>query len=362
MSAVEVEGVDHWFGAGGGRNQVLFGASIAVPPGQFVVMSGPSGSGKTTLLTLIGALRSVQSGRIRLLGRDLAGLDAAALVRARRDCGFIFQQHNLFEALTAYENVRMAMQLSQIAAGEMPRRGMEILERLGIAALRDAQPRALSGGQRQRVAIARALVNRPRIILADEPTAALDPASSREVVTLLKEMTRQHASTVLMVTHDPRILEAADRIVNLVDGRIVSDVVVRETVDICEFLTSVVAFERLGPTEIANIAQKMRPRRFAPGTTILRQGDEGDEFFLIGTGTVEVRIADAAGERRVAELGRGDFFGEAALISGEKRNATIVAREEVSTYVLGKADFRAAIDGSAPMREQLLRIFFQRHH
>src|SRR5262249_8380016 len=156
------------------------------------------------------------------------------LIAVRRNIGFIFQMHNLFDSLSAFENVKMAMHLGGCPAPEMRRRGTEILERLGLGHRIDHKPRALSGGQRQRVAVARALVNRPKLILADEPTAALDKDSGRIVVNLLKELTTREGSTVIMVTHDIRILELADRIVNMVDGTIKSDVVLRDAVMICE--------------------------------------------------------------------------------------------------------------------------------
>ncbi len=173
-AVVMVDALNHFYGEGVARNQVLFDNSIAIPPGQLVVMTGPSGAGKTTLLTVIGALRSVQEGRIEVLGRDLSHLAPHDLVAVRRGIGFVFQMHNLFDALTAYENVKMAMQLGHEPPSEMRRRGIGILERLGLGHRIDYKPRFLSGGERQRVAIARALVNRPRLILADEPTAALD--------------------------------------------------------------------------------------------------------------------------------------------------------------------------------------------
>ena len=175
---VYVERLNHHYGEGEARNQVLFGNSIEIGPGQLVIMTGPSGSGKTTLLSLIGALRSVQEGTIRILDRDLTGLARQELVAVRRNLGFIFQAHNLFDSLSAYENVKMAMQLGDCPASAMREQGMAMLERLGIGHRADYKPRLLSGGQRQRVAVARALVNRPKLVLADEPTASLDKESS----------------------------------------------------------------------------------------------------------------------------------------------------------------------------------------
>jgi putative ABC transport system ATP-binding protein len=221
---VRVAGLNHAFGQGEAKNQVLFDIALEIAAGQIVVLSGPSGAGKTTLLTLIGALRTVQEGRIAVLGRELSQLGRRELAAIRRNIGFVFQTHNLFDALSAYENVKMAMQLSAHSPQEMRRRGVAILEALGLGHRIDYKPRALSTGESQRVAIARALVNRPRLILADEPTAALDRASTFKVLDLLKETAAEDGTAVLMVTHDQRIVERANRLIQLVDGRIVSDV------------------------------------------------------------------------------------------------------------------------------------------
>jgi len=354
---VRVEALDHFYGEGVARNQVLFDNRIAISAGELVVMTGPSGAGKTTLLTLIGALRSVQAGRMEVLGHNLSRLPPHGLVEVRRNIGFIFQMHNLFDALSAYENVKMAMQLAHLPPKGMRQHGTEILDRLGLGHRVDYKPHLLSGGERQRVAIARALVNRPRLVLADEPTAALDRDSARKVVELLKEMTVEHDSAVIMVTHDYRIIESADRLVHMVDGRIVSDVVLHDALRICEFLRAVELFRALTPTQLTDVAEKMTKRKYAAGDTILRAGEPGEDFFLISDGEVDVIRAD----HEVARLGRGDFFGEVALISGEPRNATVQATEPVDTFVLGKADFQSAIEASAPFREQLYRVYFSRH-
>jgi putative ABC transport system ATP-binding protein len=356
--AVRADGVNFAYGEGESRVQVLFDNRIAIAPGQLVVMTGPSGSGKTTLLTLIGGLRSLQEGRIEVLGRDLAGLGAGELVRVRRDLGFIFQMHNLFESLTAYENVKMAVQLNGAGStADMRERAVGMLQRLGLGHRIDHKPHSLSGGQRQRVAIARALASRPKLVLADEPTAALDKDATHNVVSLFKEMTVEHNTAILMVTHDHRIIELADRLVHMVDGRIVSDIVLNDALRICEFLKGVEAFKNLTPHELTNVAERMTRRQYMPGETIIREGEVGEELFLISEGEVEV---DREG-REVARLGPGDFFGELALMSGNPRNANVIATRPVDTYVLGKDDFDAAIQASASFRDQLRRVYFARH-
>jgi putative ABC transport system ATP-binding protein len=355
--AVGVHGLNHYYGEGEARNQVLFGNSIEIPAGQLVVMTGPSGAGKTTLLTLIGALRSVHEGRIEVLGRDLSRLGGGELVEVRRDIGFIFQMHNLFDALSAYENVKMAAQLGDASSSEMRQRCAGILERLGLGHRIDHKPRFLSGGERQRVAIGRALVNQPRLILADEPTAALDKDSTINVINLLKQTTVDYGAAVMMVTHDHRIIDSADRLVHMVDGRIMSDVVLHDALRICEFLRPIDLFKALTPQQLTDVAEHVKKRHFASGETIIREGEFGEEFFVISDGEVDVVRAD----HEVARLGPGDFFGEVALISGEPRNATVVAEGEVDAYVLGKTDFETALAASRSFRDQLHRVYFLRH-
>ena len=362
QSVVRVANLSHFFGEGEARHQVLHENSIEIDPAQMVVMTGPSGSGKTTLLTLIGALRSVQQGSIEVLGHDISRLAGRNLVAVRRSIGFIFQMHNLFDSLSAYENVQMAMQLGDHPPSEMRRRGTEILDRLGLGHRIHHRPKALSGGQRQRVAVARALVNRPKLILADEPTAALDPESSQIVVGLLKQLTVEAGCSVIMVTHDHRILEIADRIVNMVDGVIKSDVVLSDAVRICEFLRTVQLFQKLTPIELTQVAERMKKRRFAPNEVIIRQGEPGDYFYLVSRGAVDVTRRDGdAGERHLATLGIGHCFGERALISGEPRNATVTAKSDVEAYILNTPDFAQALDSSPSFKEQLYKIYFQRH-
>jgi putative ABC transport system ATP-binding protein len=354
---VRVDALNHFYGSGEARNQILFDNRIEIGAGQLVVMTGPSGAGKSTLLTLVGALRTIQEGRIEVLGRDLSRLSSRQLVATRRHIGFIFQMHNLFDALSAYENVMMAMQLGDRQAANMRERGTQILDSLGLGHRIDHKPRSLSGGERQRVAIARALVNRPNLVLADEPTAALDRESAHKVVDLLKESTIEQGSSVVLVTHDHRIIEKADRLVHMVDGRIASDVVLHDAMRIVEFLKTVDVFSHLTAIELTNVAEKMTKRQFIAGDVVIRQGEPGEDFFLISDGTVDIMREG----HEVAQLGSGDFFGEAALITGEPRNATAVANDNVETFVLGKAEFQAAIEASRSFRDQLYRVYFLRH-
>jgi putative ABC transport system ATP-binding protein len=185
-----------------------------------VILTGPSGSGKTTILTLIGALRSVQDGRLAVLGCELNGATEALRAAVRKDIGFIFQAHNLVGALTARQNVEMALQVRTVAQRSIQVAACALLRSVGLADSENRRPHELSGGQRQRVAVVRALAGGPRLVLADEPTAALDKASGREVVDLLSRLAKENGCTVLLVTHDSRILDIADRIVGLEDGRI----------------------------------------------------------------------------------------------------------------------------------------------
>jgi putative ABC transport system ATP-binding protein len=220
---IAIAHVNHYFGEGALRKQILFDVSTEIEAGEIVIVTGPSGSGKTTMLTLIGALRRVQEGSVRILGEELNGAAARAIGRVRTQIGYIFQAHNLLEALTATQNVQMALCLHRdLSRSAVQRRAVEMLAAVGLGDRLAHFPSQMSGGQKQRVAIARALAARPRIILADEPTASLDKQSGRDVVTLMHDLAKREGVTVLLVTHDNRILDVADRIIHLEDGRLSS--------------------------------------------------------------------------------------------------------------------------------------------
>jgi len=213
---INVVGLNHWFGAGEARKQALFDVDIKVARGSLTVLMGPSGSGKTTVLTLMGCLRDLQDGSICLLGHELMGAGNALNESLRRRLGFIFQAHNL-----------MGLQVHQLndPKGEQEA-ARHALSLVGLDDRMDYLPANLSGGQKQRVAVARALVGNPDIVFADEPTAALDKESGHNVVAMLKKLGERRGTTTVMVTHDNRILELADRVITLEDGRIVADRIV----------------------------------------------------------------------------------------------------------------------------------------
>ncbi len=220
-AAIDVQGLCHWYGSGSMRRQVLQGVNLQVAAGEVVLLTGPSGCGKTTLLTLVGALRQVQQGSVRVLGQDLQGAGRRERQQLRRSIGMIFQGHNLLRCLTAEQNVQMGSDLLPRLSYRARRdQAREWLRAVGLGDQLNKLPHDLSGGQKQRVAIARALAARPRLLLADEPTAALDSKTGREVVELLQRLAREQGCAVLMVTHDPRILDIADRLVRMEDGQL----------------------------------------------------------------------------------------------------------------------------------------------
>jgi putative ABC transport system ATP-binding protein len=242
---IQVSGLNHSFGKGSLRKQILFDINTEIPRGEIVIVTGPSGSGKTTLLTLVGALRAAQQGSVRVLGKELLGARPKTLEAVRQQIGFIFQQHNLLDALSALQNVELGLRVKGgVSRAERLTRSAEMLDAVGLADRMHHKPEQLSGGQRQRVAIARALVSEPAMLLADEPTASLDKASGREIVDRMKALAKQQGTTILLVTHDNRILDIADRIVHLEDGHLST------------FTDSVIANNQLMMSTLANNRRK----------------------------------------------------------------------------------------------------------
>ncbi|MTJ11917.1 ATP-binding cassette domain-containing protein [Anabaena sp. UHCC 0187] len=221
---ISIKNINHYYGKGSLRKQILFDISLEIYAGEIVIMTGPSGSGKTTLLSLIGGLRSVQEGSLKFLGEELCGASQSKLVHMRRKIGYIFQAHNLLGFLTARQNVQMAVELNHnISQSAAISQSEDMLTSVGLQERVNYYPDNLSGGQKQRIAIARALVNHPPLVLADEPTAALDKQSGRDVVEIMQRLAKDQGTAILLVTHDNRILDIADRIVEMEDGLLTRD-------------------------------------------------------------------------------------------------------------------------------------------
>jgi putative ABC transport system ATP-binding protein len=217
--ALKARGVKMVYQSGSGYYEALKGVDLDVHHGDIELLMGPSGSGKTTLLSILAGLLTPSVGQVTILGQDITRMSRSKLSKFRRDnIGFIFQGFNLFPALTAAENVEMALKVKGIGGRQARTQAENLLEQVGLADKAKLHPRDLSGGQKQRVAIARALAGHPQLIMADEPTAALDSHSGHAVIELLRKLAKEEGCTVLMVTHDPRILDVADRILYLEDG------------------------------------------------------------------------------------------------------------------------------------------------
>jgi putative ABC transport system ATP-binding protein len=422
---VRVDRLDHYFYKGKERSQALHDINLEVMPREMVLITGPSGCGKTTLLTLIGGLRSIQTERIEPdegktpMAGDIAmrkpgggylslrGRADPELVAVRQQIGFIFQRHNLLQALTTFDNVRMAQKLKpDYDPDREDRAALELLWRLKLNGQKppkhldapphekDAparihyRPQNMSGGQCQRVAIARALVNSPMLVLADEPTAALDAESTGIVIDLLRERIDAVDGACLVVTHDEKIRDRADRIVDMKEGKIVSNVVVAERLFIYNSLRRCASFVTLLPERQIRMADGMavgvhprnplpdalppdravRVRRYGPGEAIIRQGEPvtpDSKFYVLRRGSVLVEVDDGNGPRVVNKLGvgetHGDFFGDRALLIDEPRNATVRAAEGgAETYVLGREPFLEAKDASTPFINRVLDVFGKR--
>ncbi|MBE9169058.1 DevA family ABC transporter ATP-binding protein [Pleurocapsales cyanobacterium LEGE 06147] len=229
-SIITIHNLNHYFGEKSLRKQILFDINLELYPGEIVIMTGPSGSGKTTLLSLIGGLRSIQEGSLKNCGQWLNGASEEQLVEVRRHIGYIFQAHNLLPFLTARQNVQMSIELHKnISRQEARAKAEAMLKAVDLGEHVNYYPDNLSGGQKQRVAIARALVSHPKLVLADEPTAALDSKTGRDIVTLMQRLAKEQKCTILLVTHDNRILDIADRIIHMEDGRLVSAAIATAT-------------------------------------------------------------------------------------------------------------------------------------
>jgi putative ABC transport system ATP-binding protein len=221
---IEAVAVTKVYETRGIETRALDGIELQLEAGEFCALAGPSGSGKTTLLNLLGALDVPTSGQIRIEGMELSGLSSKQLSDLRlRKLGFVFQAYNLIPVLSARENVEFVMELQGVPVADRRLRASEVLERVGLGGLGDKRPLEMSGGQQQRVAVARAIASRPKVVLADEPTANLDSVTATNLLELMAQLNREDGVTFLFSTHDPLVMEAAQRVVRLRDGRVVDD-------------------------------------------------------------------------------------------------------------------------------------------
>jgi putative ABC transport system ATP-binding protein len=224
MAILEARGVTKVYDTRGVETRALVGVDLCISEGEFTALSGPSGSGKTTLLNVFGALDTPTQGEVLLDGQRLADLSPAALSELRlRKLGFVFQAYNLIPVLTARENVEFVMELQGVAARERHERAEALLREVELEGLGDKRPLEMSGGQQQRVAVARAIASRPRVVLADEPTANLDSGTAVRLLELMERLNAEHATTFLFSTHDPLVMERARRNVRLHDGCVAAD-------------------------------------------------------------------------------------------------------------------------------------------
>jgi putative ABC transport system ATP-binding protein len=224
VALIETEGLRHGYRVGGGLVWALDGVSLAIERGEFVAVRGPSGSGKSTFLSVVGCLDTPSAGRYRLDGIEIGGLPRSALAAIRnRKLGFVFQSFSLLPRTTALDNVELPLLYARVPTAARRRRALALLDQVGLAHRARHTPAELSGGEQQRVAIARALVNEPAVLLADEPTGALDTLMSQEIMAIFQRLNRENGLTIVLVTHEADIADHADRVVAFRDGRVIAD-------------------------------------------------------------------------------------------------------------------------------------------
>lgn len=354
QAIVSIQKLNHFFGEGTLRKQILFDIDLEVKPREFVILTGPSGSGKSTLLGLIGCLRSVQQGSLKILGQELNGANNEHLVQMRRRFGYITQASNLLQFLTARQNVQISLELHpELSSLEMQQRSIAMLEAVGLGDKVDCYPDQLSGGQRQRVAIACALVTQPKLVLADEPTAALDKVSGRNVMALMHRLAKEQGSAVITVTHDNRILDLADRIIKVEDGKL----------GIALSQELAIALPGFNEALFDEAATKPTVLTYQSEEVIVRQGEVATKFYVILEGEVEVWQELPNQETKlVGQLHRGQYFGEIGLLQGGIRTATVrvAANSEVKVMVMEEELFRRLMADSALTSADIARRMAQR--
>jgi putative ABC transport system ATP-binding protein len=359
MSApIAFSDLSHSYGSGVNRRRVLESLEGEIRAGEIVIVSGPSGSGKTTFLTLVGALRSAQEGSLLVLGTELRGAGARALANVRRRIGYIFQSHNLLGALSAVQNVEMSPLLQPGMTNATARRRAEaMLDAVGLHGHVHKLPETMSGGQRQRVAIARALAGEPRIVLADEPTASLDKRSGRDVVDLMRDLAKKQGVTVLIVTHDNRILDVADRIVHLEDGKLstFADAVVAEQRHLMGLLAQ---SNRKG-----ELVERVADLPLTAFVSLLERVTAESQRFIEATSLA----ADAAFESMLAQAIEAFTFKLAQVLDAERASLFMVdaargelwlrvARAEAGREVVARFPIGTGVAGTVAASGRSLRV------
>ncbi|MCF2150409.1 DevA-like, part of ABC transporter [Desmonostoc muscorum LEGE 12446] len=354
QTIISIENLNYFFGEGELQKQVLSDINLEVKAKEFVILTGPSGSGKSTLLSLIGCLRSVKKGSLKILGQELNGSNREQLVQMRRNFGYITQSSNLLDFLTVQQNIQMSLELQpNFSPKEARAKTASILEAVGLADKLNAYPGNLSGGQKQRVAIASALVTQPKLVLADEPTASLDKTAGRNVVALMHRLAKEHNSAVLMVTHDNRILDLADRIVNVEDGKL--GLALNQELSL--------VLPGFDEALLEKVATKPIVLTYQSEEVIVRQGEPATKFYILLEGEVEI-LQEFPDElpRLLNHLSRGDYFGEVGLLRDGKRTATVrvTRNSEVKVMVIEEELFRLFLSNSELTKADIVRRLHQR--
>ncbi|MFN6484965.1 MULTISPECIES: ATP-binding cassette domain-containing protein [unclassified Nostoc] len=330
---IAIKRLNHYYREGKSQRQILFEIDLDIHPKEVVILTGASGSGKTTLLSLIGCMRSVQEGSLKVLNYELKGANEIQRMQIRRGIGYVFQHFNLLDFMTVQQNVMVSLELQDNFTPQKAKsQSSQILKAVGLGQHLNAYPRDLSGGQKQRVAIARALVHRPRLLLADEPTSALDRQTGQEVTELMTTLAKEQGSAVLIVTHDSRIFGASDRIVRMEDGKL--------DVDYEGQLS--VTLPTLTDKQLVKLIPRLKMLTFQPGEIVIRQGDVADRFYILIEGEVEIIQEFSGSESKLLKtLGPNNCFGEIGLLQQNKRTATVRAANEAAIKVIAieRSDF-----------------------
>jgi sulfate-transporting ATPase len=354
---VETAALKHTYHVGKVSTEVLHGIDLTIKSGNIVFLTGYSGSGKTTLVSLIGCLRSVQQGSLKLLGEELNGASEAKLRQMRRSIGYVFQHFNLLDFMTLRQNVQQSLKLqNNYSAKKACYLAEEMLDKVGLGHRVNAYPGELSGGQKQRVAIARALVHKPQLVIADEPTAALDSVTGREVIEIFQNLVKQQNSAALIVTHNTRVLDSADEILQMEDGHL--GTAAREQLSL--------ALPTLKDLELEQIAKFSDLKVYSPGETIIQQGDIATEFFILIKGMVEIVHIQDGQEVHIAQIRRrGDYFGEMGLLHENTiRTATVraVGTENVEVLAISREVFLKMVGDSKQTQAIIKSEMLQRIH